>query len=97
MRSRRKRTLRVVYQPGRRDPEGVRKGVDVVERDVALASFDRSDVRAVDLGEVGERLLREAAFQSQLAQASAELSPPPEESRVVAGHAPQTVSPALGG
>ena len=60
------------------DAEGVGEGVDGVEGDVALAPLDRTDVGAVEAGEVGEALLGEPARAAQLPQALPEGAAPRE-------------------
>jgi hypothetical protein len=47
--------------------QGVGDQVDVVERDVALSTFDRAHIGAVQPGVVSEPLLREALLLSELA------------------------------
>jgi len=59
-------------QVARRNPEGVSQGVQVVDADVALSAFDASDVRAVQIGQMREALLRQTAFGTQGSEAVTE-------------------------
>ena len=49
--------------------------MDVVQCDVALASLDRPCISAMHACEVGERLLREPALETQLPDTLPELAP----------------------
>lgn len=52
----------IVDEDSRRHAESVGNCIDVVEADIALASFDRTDVGAVDAGQIRERFLRQPAL-----------------------------------
>ena len=69
----------VFDQAPRGHTERIGQRVDVVERGVALGSLHRADVRAVDPGEIRERLLRELALQAQRPQPAPEGAPAFEE------------------
>lgn len=59
-------------QLARRYPKGVSQGVHVVDGDVALAAFNAADVGAVQVGQVRESFLRQAALGTQRSQAVTE-------------------------
>ncbi len=60
------------HEQSGRDAERIRDGMDVVERDVALAALHGADVGAVDAHERCEGLLRMPALAAQLTHAPAE-------------------------
>lgn len=57
-----RRGLQAPYEFSRINLQGLREQEDVVKRHVALATFDATDVVAVEAGRFTERLLRIPMF-----------------------------------
>jgi hypothetical protein len=60
----RTKTLRITEKHGARDPQGTCQGRDILQSDVALSTFNASDVCPVESSQLGKRLLRDSQTTS---------------------------------